>query len=273
MKRKKQEYHTHKRAYYQESQALNPSDVRSRTIVALDRLGHQVLSTEPGGYDLDDWLRSLDSLLEDFQEKLGSSAITEDFNRQIREALTPLTLPSEEGMADPEIERLSKEEAEATAALGDLKARTGEKVTSLKNERETCLKEIKVEREKLSQITKESESRGFFSRLRRPNVSPAPTEAKIRELESRLKKLEEELRAAQTNSGAAGARNPGEIEIREKLDAIGRRLEELQTAKQSRLQLSRERETATQRISAIVSSLRIEDGPAASSSAGVSKGP
>ena len=55
-KRKKQEYHIHRRAYAQESERLKPAEVRARTILALDRLGHQVLSTEPGGYDLEDWL-------------------------------------------------------------------------------------------------------------------------------------------------------------------------------------------------------------------------
>ena len=51
-KKKKQEFHSHRRAHFQESERHDPEEVRARTIIALDKLGHQVLSTEPGGYDL-----------------------------------------------------------------------------------------------------------------------------------------------------------------------------------------------------------------------------
>ena len=47
-KRKKQEYHIHKRAHFQETERPDAEEVRKRTILALEKLGHQVLSTEPG---------------------------------------------------------------------------------------------------------------------------------------------------------------------------------------------------------------------------------
>lgn len=41
-KRKKQDYHIHKRAHFQETERPDPEEVRKRTILALERLGHQV---------------------------------------------------------------------------------------------------------------------------------------------------------------------------------------------------------------------------------------
>jgi hypothetical protein len=266
LKRKKQEYHVHRRAYFQESDQVNPEDVRARTVLALDRLGHQVLSTEPGGYDLEDWLRSLNSLLDDFQEKIGDHLIPEEFRRVRHESLLSLGHPFASGGADAELEKLTLEEGAARAALADLDRQAGERLASLREERDSCSRELKLEREKLAGMREAREGRKFFSRLVGGGPSTEHAEARVAELESKLSRLEEEIdksRKARSGSGVTGAGKTGSanLEALERLEGIRNRLLELESAKLERLQLAREREAAAKAISESITSLRLEQGP------------
>jgi len=266
MKRKKQEYHIHRRAYIQESERLNAEDVRARTVLALDRLGHQVLSTEPGGYDLEDWLRGLNSLLDDFQEKIGDHRIPEEFRRVRRQALLSFAQASPLGVADPEFEKLTLEEEAARAVLADLHRQAREKLASLREERDSCGRELKLEREKLAGMREAKEARKFFSRLVGGGPSTAQAEAKVAELESKLSRLEEEIdgsRKARAASGGTGAGQTGSAshEAQERLEGVRDRLLELESAKLERLQLAREREAAAKAISESISSMRLEENP------------
>lgn len=139
--------------------------VRARTTLALDRLGHQVLSWEPGGYDLEDWMRNLTSLLDDFQEKMGADLITEEFRERRRAALLPLSGPSSSSEVDSEMERLIQEEAAAKATLADLDRKVAGRLAELKGEREACEKEVKLAKQKLADLRAAKQSRPFFSRL------------------------------------------------------------------------------------------------------------
>ncbi|HYR03946.1 MAG TPA: hypothetical protein VEO75_01045 [Nitrososphaerales archaeon] len=265
MKRKKQEYHIRRRAYIQESEHLNAEDVRARTVLALDRLGHQVLSTEPGGYDLEDWLRGLNSLLDDFQEKIGDHRIPEEFRRVRRQALLSFAQASPLGVADPEFEKLTLEEEAARAVLADLHRQAREKLASLREERDSCGRELKLEREKLAGMREAKEARKFFSRLVGGGPSTAQAEAKVAELESKLSRLEEEIdgsRKARAASGAgAGQTGSASHEAQERLEGVRDRLLELESAKLERLQLAREREAAAKAISESISSMRLEENP------------
>jgi hypothetical protein len=259
LKRKKQEYHIHRRAYIQESERPNPEDVRTRTVLSLDRLGHQVLSTEPGGYDLEDWLRSINSLLDDFQEKIGEDRVTDEFRRVRREALLSLGPPSASGSPDPEIEKLVQEEEAARAVLADLNRHSEANLSSLREKRDSCGKELKLEKQRLAEIREAKESRKFFSRLVGGGPSTTGAEAKVAELESKLSSLEEEIsrsRKARSPSGGDGSVN---LEAQDRLEGVRNRLLELQTAKQERLQLAREREVAAAAISESISSIRLQE--------------
>ena len=97
--------------------------------------------------------------------------------------------------------------------------------------------------------------------------STVQAEARVAELEARLKKLGEEIDSHRKARSAAVASAPPEgdsptLEAQKRLGAIQERLAELQTAKQSRLQLSRERDIATKTISEMISSMNL--GPSAS---------
>ena len=162
-KRKKQEFHSHKRAYLQGGERADPEEVRARTVLALDRLGHQVLSTEPGGYDLEDWSRNFNALLDDFEEKVGPASITDEFRARRQEAVGYLVPSATADDIDSEIERLTEEERDARALLDEVEKQAADEAGSLREERDACGRDAEGERERLSELTEARQSRQFFS--------------------------------------------------------------------------------------------------------------
>ena len=259
-KRKKQEYHIHKRAHFQETERPDAEEVRKRTILALEKLGHQVLSTEPGGYDLEDWMRSINALLDDFREKVGDGLLGEEFRTRSQQALSGLVPSSSAAEIDSEIEKATEEEAAASAEIEEAERRASAKLASLREEREACVKELKEGKEKLAEIKETRQSRQLFSRLVRSGPSTAEAEKSVAELESKLEGLEREIERRRKARS-----DPAYIEAEKRFEAVRGRLLELQSSRQGLLQLAPEREAATQALSEMISSLKL--GEAAPSGA------
>jgi hypothetical protein len=260
-KRKKQEYHMH-RGHFHEEEQLSPEQLTARTVLALDRLGHQIISTEPGGYDLQAWLRSLNSLLEDFEDKIGIEKVTEEFRKRRDEALAPLAAPSSSGDVDSEIRKLTGEEEATRTLLSDLDRQTGEKIASLREQRDACQKDLKAERERLAEFKAAKQSRQFLSRLIRSGPSTADAEKAVSRLESKLKGIEDEIERSKKarigkGDGSPERTDPARLQAQEKLEEIRKRLFELQSASQGRLQLALEREVATKAIADAISSMKL----------------
>ena len=121
-----------------------------------------------------------------------------------------------------------------------------------------------MEKENLSQLREAKQSRQFFSRLVRSGPSTTEAEARVAELEAKVKELEDEIersrksRAGQWDSAGASA-DPARLETQLKLEAIQKRVFELQSANQGRLQLAQEREVATKAIADVISSMRLDE--------------
>jgi hypothetical protein len=258
-KKKKQDYHTH-RGPYREEERPDPERVRQRTILALDKLGHQVLSTEPGGYDLEHWTRNFNSLLDDFEERIGEENMTAEFRVRRQEALGYLSSGSGAAAADEELAKLRAEEEAARRSLEDAERANATRLSSLREQRDACAKELKAKREELAEISEARESRKLFSRLVRSGPSTKEAEARVKELESRLRELEDEIERsrkarATTESGEAG-------EAQGRLEAARAKLLEYQSSRRDRVQLTKEREVATQTISSIIASMKLQYGHA-----------
>jgi hypothetical protein len=254
-KKKKQEFHSHRRAHFQESERLDPNEVRARTILALDKLGHQVISTEPGGYDLRAWLRSLNSLLDDFQEKVGTDPITDEFLARRQEANLSLVPQTASEGVDQELEKLNQEEEAAREALAEVERKVVARRTSLKEERDACVKELKAERERLAGIKEARKIRPFFSRVLNTGPSTEQADARVAELEVKLKELEEEIDRPRSAQGEADS---AQVEAMRRLEDVEKRLADLHSNRQARLQLANEREVAAQKISGAISSMKFD---------------
>jgi len=252
-KRKKQEYHDHMRAHFQETERPDAEEVRKRTILALERLGHQVLSSEPGGYDLEDWMRNVNALLDDFSEKVGDGLVGEEFRARSQQALSGLAPSSSATEMDSEIEKVTQEQAAASAAVGEAENTASARLASLREERDACVKKLNEERERLSEI-KARQSRQLFSRLLRSGPSTAEAEKSVAELESKLEGLEREIERRRKARS-----DPAYIEAEKRFEAARSKLLELQSSRQGLLQLAREREAATQALSAMISSLKLSE--------------
>ncbi|HEV2389294.1 MAG TPA: hypothetical protein VGS04_01080 [Nitrososphaerales archaeon] len=261
-KRKKQDYHIHKRAHFQEAERPDPEEVRKRTIMALDRLGHQVLSSEPGGYDLEDWMRSLNSLLEDFEDKVGDGVVGDEFRARSQQALDRLVPSSSAREIEQEIEKTTEEQAAASAAMEEAERKASARLASLREERDASVKELKTEKERLAEIREARHSRQFFSRILRAGPSTEEAEKSVAELESKLKRIEDEIelmRKARSvaGGGVSGQGDTGYLEAQQRLEAARSKLLDLQSSRQSILQLAIEREAATQTLSRMISSLEL----------------
>lgn len=254
-KRKKQEYHTHRRAHLHEEAVLDPEAVRARTILALDKLGHQVLSTESGGYDLANWTRNFNSLLDEFQEKMGSASGAE-FGAKREEALGYLT-PSSTADIDSQIEALSREEAAARKALEDAHAKAAARRSALRDEKEACAKQLKEEREKLEALKKAGQSRGLFSRFKKSGPSIEQAEEGVKKLEAKLASLDEEVKAGRGASPSTGQAEGDQSS----LEALRSRIVDLQSSRQSALQVAKERELATKTMASFISSMKLDGKP------------
>jgi chromosome segregation ATPase len=267
-KRKKQEFHTHRLGHLQETGGADLEAVRTRAVLALDRLGHQVLSSEPGGYDLDHWKKSFESLLDDFVEKVGEARVTEEFRAKRKEAEACLVLPPGSAEFDSEIARLLKVEEEANASLEEAKRKAAARLVSLKSEREARLKELKAKKDKVEELKAADQSRGFFTRrLLNTGAATAKAEAEAKEVESKISALDEEIeRSRKTRATALAASGDGGseyVEAERKLNDARDKLVEVESAKRVTLQLAEEREKATQAVAEAISAMRF-DGVASS---------
>ncbi|MDG7006553.1 MAG: hypothetical protein JRM86_06425 [Nitrososphaerota archaeon] len=260
LKRKKQDFHNHKRLHEQPEGPVDLGEVRARTLLTLERLGRQVLSTEPGGYDLEHWIKSLNSLLDDFQEKLGDGRVTTDFLETRERVVGSLAVPKT-GEIESEMESLAIEESESAAAVEDARSRSAERLSSLKEQRAAKEGELEEGRERLVELRKSNQSRGLFSRVLRSAPSTEEAEAKLAGLEAELRSLDEEIERSQ-RARAAGEGDPALLEAQRKLEAARARLAELESAMQASLQLASEREAATKALAEAISAMGVDAGAA-----------
>jgi hypothetical protein len=258
LKRKKQEYHIHRRGHSQEAEQPNPADVRARTLIVLDRLGHQVLSTEPGGYDLEDWMKSLGSLLDDFQEKLGADLVGDEFQARWQEAVLSLTTPVAAGDIDSEIEKVIKEEAGAREAIAELERKAAATLASLREERDSTANELKLEKKKLAELKEAKQSRKFFSRIIKAGPSTDEAEMRVAELAHKHSTLEEDIERLRKARSAPTEGDPAYVEAQRRLEDARSKLADLQSARQGNIQLAQEREMATKKIAEMISSMKLD---------------
>jgi uncharacterized coiled-coil protein SlyX len=253
LKRKKDEFHSHKKLHIPETGPLDLEQVKARTVLALDRLGHQVLSSEPGGYALESWMKNFNSLLDDFQEKIGPGRLPTEFDGRRREITALLLTPPDSSGIDSEIENLLQEQDGAGKVIEEEAAKTTARLRSLRGERDGCEKDIKEEKRKLAEMNEAKQSRRFFSRLRRAGPSTETSEERIKKLESRLSKIVGEIDELQR---ARAADSPVAL-AREKVESIQKKLDELRLSKQAKSQFSREREVAAKTMSEVVSQIQV----------------
>jgi septal ring factor EnvC (AmiA/AmiB activator) len=258
VKRRRQDFHEHKSRRPEESQ-LDLVQLRDRTTMSLERLGRQRLSAEVGGYSLENWVKNLSLLLNDFEEKLKPATLPSEYAEKKRELESLLTSTVSSGAIDGEVERLRNEVAEASKRIADERERINSGIDKLTKEQVRIAAEIKEEKTRLTRLREEAQSRPLYKRiLGRDSPEPtAPMESKIRDLEAKLASLPAEITKLQTASQAI-ARNRASPdapygELWSRLETSESKLKAKETEKVELMQLTRERERLAAAFAELIS--------------------
>ena len=239
---KNQSFHQRK-IRIQETTRLDFDQLKARTINALNKLGQQTFSTEPGGYALENWIKGVNVLLDGFEESAGATRLSPGYlatRHELDELLSrPVLLTSvDEKMAElrvnmSDIERKIEAERDMIASrISDLKAAQAKYSSELEHER----------RREADAVAAQSPNTLFNRLLGKKTHSESPDD-RIEELESKLADLPNEILDQQKQLKMIDARSPESRFAEEwnRLDSMQTRLGELEKEKLDRVQLVRER--------------------------------
>ena len=279
-KKRKQEYHRHKLKYV-EQEPVDFEHLKTRTTASLQKLGQQVFSTEPGGYSFQDWMKSFNFLLDDFEEKVGASNLPKEYPQRRLELTNDLLKLVDTPEIDSELERIRKEQEELNngilkrdlerkRAAEEERRKMSSEIDVLRKQQRECAAEIEVAKVSLEEKKKSkkssSSSSSFFRKLFSSKKSPDPNSMegitiKIKDLEEKVKNAEEQIVKLQEERNSSNAKTDSSQstleteEERVKLDSLKAELDSLQAKKAERLQLAEKRVEITGAMSAIISGM------------------
>lgn len=267
-KKKKQEFHTHKVKFTAEEH-LDFEQMKSRVTVALDKLGHQVFSVEPGGYSFHNWMTSFNLLLDDFEEKVGPTNLPKEYFDARLKLTADLVKPAETEDIDWEIQNLETEIESVKLHLSEYTKQANQKK---ENRRETASKieQLKREQEDLEEkITKASKEfdkakrkQSFFSRVLASSNNPQLESAKknVDTLKSRKGEVETNLERLQTDQEDSGGNFEHELRVlEEKLRTLQQSEAEFVAKKNEISQLVGRRIETTTALAKVISSLKLDE--------------
>jgi hypothetical protein len=270
---KKEEFHQRKVKFIEATQ-VDYDQLKTRTIIALDKLGHQKFSSEPGGYSLENWIKGVNLLLDDFEEKMGAAKLPSDYAERLRELTYWTSKPVDLSSIDNSISELMQNEEEIVRKLHEARTRSSSRIDELRTELAMRSAELEEKKRQLSSLASERRSDSIFKRLFGGNstLSVDATENGVEETESRLRALasgileeQKSLRSIDKHS----SESPWVEEWR-RLESLQARRKKLENERLEKLQLVREREELTASIADMISRVspaeKKGEGEAASSS-------
>ena len=255
---KNQPFHPRKIRLPEDSK-VDHDQLKSRTIIALNRLGRQRFSGEPGGYSLDNWIRGMNILLDDFEGRTGKERLSSEYLATRRELNELLSRPVSTATIDRDISEIEQKMADANGRVEAERARIASRVDELKNDQSRCFAELAKEQASVSDQAAERRSGSFFRRLIGGNskTSPKDHEGRVEELESKLGALETEAQEQKKLLKAVDQRSPESpvaAELKE-LEALQSRLDVLESERSESMQLVKVREAITASIADAISKM------------------
>ena len=240
--------------------------MRKRTLEALEHLGHQKLSNAEGGYNLQSWLKGVKMLLDDFEEKVGSASLSEEYREKRKELEQEFSKIEGTSQVESELEQVRKEEGDIRAKLKEEGERISARLSAIGGEKTSKSKDLEDEKVKLQAINLERSKVSIVSKLFGRSGPPAePQEKRVKELEDALRMLEEETSNLQAVrralEGAKEAAGGIYEDLWKRLEALEKRTTELASLREARMQLLEERERASQAVHKAISDLKFDDPP------------
>lgn len=243
---KNQSFHRRK-IRIQEEPKLDFDQLKARTINALNKLGQQKFSTEPGGYALENWVRGINVLLDEFEEKAGAARLSPQYLAGRRDLNARLSRPVAVSEIDEEIAGLREGISGIERKVDTERAMLASKISELQAKETTLSGELERERRRVAAATAAKSTNSFMSRLfgrRAPKEDPGN---RIGELESDLAALTSEILDLQRQVKMIDRRS-AESQLAEewgRLDSMQTKLSELEAERLERAHLVRERAEVT----------------------------
>ena len=255
---KNQSFHQRK-IRTQETPKLDPDQLKSRTIIALSRLGQQKFSNEPGGYSLENWVRGVNILLDDFEEKMGKGKLSPDYVEKRREMNDFLSKPVSTSSIDESIYNVKRDAADAEGRIAEGRARLVSRVAELKSEQDSCSAELERARERIASQAAEQSSESLLKRLFKGNSKTSAKDpgTRVKELESKLDALSSEILGQKRLLKLVDQHSPDSPYADEwkTLESLQTRLDALDSERLEKVQLVKEREEIASSIADTISGM------------------
>jgi len=252
---KNQSFHQRK-IRIQEAPKLDFDLLKARTINALNKLGQQKFSPEPGGYALDNWIKGVNVLLDEFEERAGPGKLSPAYMASRNELNQRLSKPILLSSIDEEVSELRTNISGIEDRIEGERAHVISKISELKAAQARYSDELEREKARVTADTGVQSPDSLFDRLLGRNKTPTKiSESRIRELESKLAILPNEVLEQQKQLKMIDLRSPESRfdEDWKRLESMQTRLKELENEKLDRTQLVKERAETTGSIADAIS--------------------
>ncbi len=244
---------------YFESSQVDYDQLRTRTIVALDRLGHQKFSSEPGGYSLENWMRGVNLLLDGFEEQMGATKLPSEYTEKRRELTYRLSSPPDLSSVDSSISEVRRNEEEIVQRLHEARAQGSSRIDDLRAELARSSAELEEEKGRVSGALPAPRSDSVLKRLfgRKPSPAPDTTGDRVEEIESRVRFLAGAVLDEQKSLRSMDEHSPESswAEDWRRLEAFQARRKELENERSEMAQFVKEREELTTSIAEMISGI------------------
>ena len=262
-KKKKQEFHKHKIRFVEE-ETLNFDELKSKVSIAIEKLGNQVFSNEPGGYSFDNWLTSYNLLLDDFEERASQRNLPKEYYDARQRLTAKLLEPIDVSDIDTDIKkceqeidsvklRISESLKESQNRL-DQQKRENTKIEELKRVQTQSIKELEDAQDEL-EATRSKQS--LFSKLFSRSSSSIDTlRSKVDSLTEKNGEITRDIQRLQEDRDVENSSGNDLNDLREKLISLHQDVGELQGRKLEREQLGEKRKQITVELSNVISSIQ-----------------
>lgn len=264
-KKKKQEFHKHKIRFVEE-ETLNFDELKSKVSIAIEKLGNQVFSNEPGGYSFDNWLTSYNLLLDDFEERASQRNLPKEYYDARQRLTAKLLEPIDVSDIDTDIKKceqeidsvklhISKSLKESQNRL-DQQKRENTKIEELKRVQTQSIKELEDAQDEL-EATRSKQS--LFSKLFSRSSSSIDTlRSKVDSLTEKNGEITRDIQRLQEDRDVENSSGNDLNNLRDKLVSLQQDVGELQGRKLEREQLGEKRKQITVELSNVISSIQLK---------------
>jgi hypothetical protein len=264
-KKKKQEFHRHK-IKFSEEEHVDFENLKMRVSTALDKLGHQQFSAEPGGYTFHNWMTSFNLLLDDFEEKAGPTNLPKEYYEKRQKLTSDLLKPPDNKELDEEIQKTESEIESVRLRIAGLNERASKRAEQRRNEKATRIEHLREEQTESQreledaedELEKGEKKKSRFGRLFSGTTSLEKIREKISSLRARNQKITREIHSLESKSNPEDEQIDAEMEGQlSLLEELHQKIADINLRKEEKSQLQEQRVKTTTELSEVISSIKL----------------